>query len=196
MDTLNFTNIEIRNGNEYRMLINNKIYDKSMFLYPVFKKSVEILREICLCEIEKGNEQFALYYPNNIIMYCAERGGGKSSAMISFAAALKNLKKDAKDGGSDFKDLWGEIPDKYSFTVLDVVDPTTIFEKEIFMRIVLSKMFSEIRTLWKDQDNKVGNENCNISERNNILGKFRRCYALVDTIYQHSGEFDRNGGTG
>lgn len=163
-----------------------------MFFYPVFKKSVEILREICLCEIEKGNEQFALYYPNNIIMYCAERGGGKSSAMISFAAALKNLKKDAKDGGSDFKDLWGEIPDKYSFTVLDVVDPTTIFEKEIFMRIILSKMFSEIRTLWKDQDNKVGNENCNISERNNILGKFRRCYALVDTIYQHSGEFDRN----
>lgn len=192
MDTLNFTNIEIRNGNEYRMLINNKIYDKSMFFYPVFKKSVEILREICLCEIEKGNEQFALYYPNNIIMYCAERGGGKSSAMISFAAALKNLKKDAKDYGSDFKDLWGEIPDKYFFTVLDVVDPTTIFEKEIFMRIILSKMFSELRASWKKQDEDKENEKCNISQRNNILGKFRRCYALVDTIYQHSGEFDRN----
>lgn len=192
MDTINFTNIEIRNGNEYRMLINNKIYDKSMFFYPVYKKSAEILEEICSCKIEKDSGQFALYYPNNIIMYCAERGGGKSSAMISFAAALKNLKPGDKDGGEDFSDFWGDIYSQYKFTVLDVIDPTTIFEKEIFMRIILSKMFSELRTLWKDQDKKAENENYNISERNNILEKFRRCYALVDTIYQNSGEFDRN----
>lgn len=192
MDTLNFTNIEIRNGNEYRMLINNKIYEKTMFFYPVFKKSVEILGEICSCKMEKDSEQFALYYPNNIIMYCAERGGGKSSAMISFAAALKKLKDDAKEGGRDFNELWGDVSSQYNFTVLDVVDPTTIFEKEIFMRIILSKMFSELKDLWKNQDKNVGNENCNISVRNNILEKFRKCYALVDTIYQHSGEFDRN----
>lgn len=187
---MNYTNLEIRNGNEYRMLINERIYDKSMFFYPVFKKSVEILDEICSHDRENGNEHFALYYPNNIIMYCAERGGGKSSAMISFAAALKSIKNDAEDNIREFYELWGDIPAKYAFTVLDVVDPTTIFEKEIFMRIILSKMFSEIRTLWKQQDEESVNDYCNASERSNILLKFRKCYGLVDTIYQHCGEFD------
>lgn len=192
MGIMNYTNIEIRYGNEYRMLINNKIYDKSMFFYPVFKKSAEIIREICSYDRDYCREQFALYYPNNIIMYCAERGGGKSSAMISFAAALKHLDCPDKKNEDDFNEFWGDIPATYSFSVLDVIDPTTIFEKEIFMRIVLSKMFSELRNLWEQQDKESCANNCNNFDRNKILEKFRKCYGLVDMIYQHCGEFNGN----
>ena len=187
---VNVINLEIQQGHEYHVFIDKKIYDKSKFFYPVYKKSADIIKEICSHPKAESNDNFAKYYPNNIIMFCAERGGGKSSAMISFAHALKYIDNQVnKSEQNDFNDMWGDIPIHNNFAVLDVIDPTAIFEQEIFMRIILSRMFAELRNLWETSD-KNNYDDC--SMRSNILSKFRKCYGLIDVIYQNRGKFDSN----
>ena len=108
---VNVINLEIQQGHEYHVFIDKKIYDKSKFFYPVYKKSADITKEICSHPKAESNDNFAKYYPNNIIMFCAERGGGKSSAMISFAHALKYIDNQVnKSEQNDFNDMWGDIP--------------------------------------------------------------------------------------
>lgn len=196
MSNANRKTIEIRHGHEYRLFVDKKIYDQSKFFYSVYKKSAELVNEICKPKEDLDNEQSTKYYPNNIIMYCAERGGGKSSAMLSFGSALSQFGKGVSaDDKKGFDDMWGNTDLTRRFAVLDVIDPTTIFEKEIFMRIILSRMFSELRVLWKNADNNIRDNqysSCVSRVRNDIVERFRKCYGLIDVIYQRRGEFDRN----
>ncbi len=190
--------IEIVKGNEYRILVDD-IYDKSKFFYSVYQKSAELINEICRTNHQTENKNEDLFvYPNNIIMFCAERGGGKSSAMVTFARALKDLHNPkAKEKVAEFTshaNQWSDVQSECVFSVLDVIDPTLIGEKEMFMRIILSRMFSTLREYWKNKNLNMSpqagyyrNQNKNEVD---LVNKFKKCYRLLDAVYQREGKFN------
>lgn len=197
--------IEIKEGNEYHALVDSSenIYNEKNFFYPVYEKSARLVKEICknsskeLSQSCREGELEHKEFSNNIIMFCAERGGGKSTAMLSFANALKDFRDEYDKHSDEFVKMWGKLAKSPSFLVLNVIDPTEISESDLFLRIVFSKMFSLLRDKWKKDDSKIcsetlinGEMNCKKISRNNIIKKFTECYRYLDVIYQKKGQFE------
>lgn len=182
--------IEVIQGYEDRFLIEHNLTDTSKFFYPVYKRSAELIDEICSYgRISVGdNIEFEEeYYPNNIIIFCAERGGGKSTAMLSVANALKTLSSDEKSKIDKVKNLFGDMAQMCKFSVLSPIDPTSISSDENFMRIVLSRIFSDLRCFWKirDKDVDMSKSMDKMYARSEIVEKFTECYKLLDVIYKN-----------
>lgn len=183
--------IEIQKGQEYHILVDDlqNIYDKNRFFYTVYQKSANLVTEICTQSFEKikNNDND---FSNNIIMYCAERGVGKSSAMRSFANLLANFEKEKRKSEEILLTFFSREILNCRFSVLNLIDPTTISEKDLFMRVILSKMFVTLRQKW---DKEIDSNICiNEQFHNSIVTKFMECYRLLDVIYQKGGEFDCN----
>lgn len=191
--------IEIKRGEEYRVFVEEpkKICDESKFFYPVFRKSAELISEIVSHFQNKDNNDDDLLetdYHNNIIMYCAERGSGKSSAMCTISNALAKSRSSA-EVSSSLEKLFEENISNLNFSVLSPIDPTIISKKDMFMRIILSKMFSKLRYKWEKQskyENSFvsGNIQDDKTYRNKIIRQFMKCYRYLDVIYQSGGTFD------
>lgn len=189
MSNLKKSVIKIKKGAEYHVLVDDKknIYDENMFFYPVYKKGADILEEICNLnskKTENGKKESAddELCSNNLIMYCAERGGGKSSAMRTFAKLLSDFEEEKEK--DCFTTLFSKNMKKYRFSVLKEIDPTAISSKDLFMRVILSRMFKELRDKLKDNF-IYGDE----SEPNSLVSMFTECYRLLDVIYQKGGDF-------
>lgn len=190
--------IEIQEGHEYHVLVDDpkNIYNEDKFFYPVYKKSASLVKEICRNNSD-SERRSGKDYQNNIIMYCAERGGGKSTAMQSFAGALERFSEDRKEYRDGFEKMWGKDIEDFSFTVLNVIDPTEIHEHDMFMRIILSKMFTRLRSKWEEDGKcKYGdtfnNEDmrCLKLHQSKIINAFMECYRFIDVIYQDGGGFE------
>ncbi len=188
--------IEIKSGDEYRISIDDaqNLCNQSKFFYPVYHKSAKLVEEIISHFPDKENNILGTDYHNNIIMYCAERGSGKSSAMFTFANALARSQKSGDDSGVLSK-LFKKNICNYSFSVLSPIDPTMISESDMFMRIILSKMFSKLRDKWNNDlehgdSHLSGNLQDDKIHRAKIVKQFTKCYRYLDVIYQRGGKFD------
>lgn len=177
--------IKIQKGNEYHVFVDNaeNMYNENAFFYPVYKKSVQLLGEICLHSKKDGDVND--FFSNNIIMYCAERGGGKSSAMRSFANFLNQFEAE-KEKRCFSNSVLHDI-EKFKFSVLKIIDPTAISSKDLFMRIILSRMFSVLRSKIEKEGKDFLPQDAN--RQDSLVSKFMECYRLLDVIYQKGGEF-------
>lgn len=203
MDTVNAVRtenvIEIEKGNESVVLIDD-IYKKGTFFSSVYYKAADLLCGMCLNDVKQvrcgvsddGGEPET----NNIIIFCAERGGGKSSALRSFANALNKLGESSEEKKSfDFPNelnRWEDVKNTCFFSVLNVIDPSFICEKEPLMRIILSRMFLKIRDLWDETRAKRGSYDDVFAnkEQVDIIKRFKKCYKLLEVIYRDSEKFD------
>lgn len=64
--------IEVNQGYEDRFLIEHNLTDTSKFFYPVYKRSAELIDEICSYGRNSKNDNIEFeeeYYPNNIIVF-------------------------------------------------------------------------------------------------------------------------------
>lgn len=185
MDNTTNSVIKIQAGNEYHVLVDDpqNLYNENMFFYPVYKKSALLLKEICNNNMNLSCNDGSV--SNNIIMYCAERGGGKSSSMRSFANILNNFEDERDKTG--FPELFESKMNDFRFSVLNVLDPTAICRKELFMRVILSRMFAAYESKLEAGEN--GSRYQDDKARHLLVSKFTDCYRLLDVIYQKGGEF-------
>ena len=177
--------IKIQKGNEYHVFVDNaeNMYNENAFFYSVYKKSAQLLGEICLHSKKNGDVND--FFSNNIIMYCAERGGGKSSAMRSFANFLNQFEAE-KEKRCFSSSVLHDI-EKFKFSVLKIIDPTAISSKDLFMRIILSRMFSVLKSKIEKEGKDFLPQDAN--RQDSLVSKFMECYRLLDVIYQKGGEF-------
>ena len=101
--------IRIKQGREYRAAIDpERVNSETEFFYNAYQEAKSQLREILLAfdqnskrdtkalSTKKRIEQLH-EYPNNVIAFCADRGRGKTTAMLSFSGALEALSDPQKD---------------------------------------------------------------------------------------------------
>lgn len=81
-----------------------------------------------------------LGYPNNIIAFCADRGQGKTSAMLSFSRALERLSQTTAEKEKN-KGFWPTHMYGKVFMPLDSIDPTVMDNSESIIPTVISRMF-------------------------------------------------------
>lgn len=120
-------------------------------------------------------------YPNNIIAFCAKRGSGKTSAMLSFSAALEYAKDD--------KDFWGNEISDARFIVLDPIDPTELEQSDSVIRTIISRMFQ--RFLGKSIETYMMQERR--AAQQELLKSFQTCFRMADRQKEkehHNDDYD------
>ena len=202
--------IKVSKGNEYRTSVMD-VYNKEDFFYESFQLAAANITEIvvrstrstrhCSDNYRMGLATYSLSnYPNNIISFCAERGQGKTSAMLSMSEALKkiNIRDDEQD--SKVVSFWNrkEVIGEYDtgrdnpvlntrFEVLDPIDPTMMEKNDSIIKNVISKMFKTASEKWDNTVKTNIDSNCdhlsNYSLRDDLLKEFVKCFRSVDRLY-------------
>lgn len=201
----NITELKVIEGFEYSTHIMD-IYDESEYYYMSFLLASKIITEMVnrtkffitdndfFSASKNFNETLLLSYPNNIISFCADRGQGKTSAMISMADALKKIHNTMSGG---HKEYWrNETVNQSSydednpvihthFEVLDPIDPTLMGEKDCIVRNIVSKMFKIASNRFAESGHLKNDSNYN-SLKNELLQHFLKCFRCIDYIYKDS----------
>lgn len=201
--------IDVFQGEEYRVQCSN-VYDRSLFFHSAYRRAAEVVRHIhranqIVAETDSqwrsaGDKESRCFdqiaaeswrdstrdgkYPNNIVMFCADRGGGKSSALLTFGRALGDLQTTEKSKA--FYELWGDELNACRFITLDIIDPTLMGPKDSFMRLLLSKMFVSFRKkLEKKRDRGEEEQE---TRQMKILSLFRTCHQYLDVLTGQKGK--------
>lgn len=227
--------IKIEAGNEHRS-ISMDIYDDTAFFYDAYKRAARAVTHIVARSNEytcRGMKQrdgcgreepchsrvtpfsagsrFALSeYHSNIVAFCADRGQGKTSAMLSVAAGLKNM---TSDGGSrehsrrEKHDFWNSVMTDNAeqennpvlgthFELLDVIDPTSMTENDSFMRMVISKMFKSASDRWSRYVNEMNEDGyCSGTHKElkeKLAEQFLACFKGVNFLKKTNGDLFGN----
>lgn len=152
--------IEIRDNEELKIKIEKlEEFDNSIFA-NVYKRATESTVGIVNNENKEHKDQ------NNIIAFVGARGTGKSSAMISFANALKNKKEGDIDKYEPFKDL-----KNWNFSEIDTIDPSMLENNESIFEIIIAKMFAKFKTHVENQ-----NIDTDLDDKRDLLRSFQNEY--------------------
>lgn len=111
----------IKKGREHRAVLTpERVNSPTEFFYTAYQDAKYQLWEIILASFQnKNTEEKRLStkkriellheYPNNLIAFCADRGRGKTTAMLSFSNALEMI---GSTSNGDPQNFWGNIPRK------------------------------------------------------------------------------------
>lgn len=171
--------ITINRGDEYRAKVAKKI-SKDDFFENVYVKADSILNEIvremdAYRQIEEEKGYYRIKYQgmgNNIILFCAGRGQGKTSAMQTFAEILR--------GGTTVEGL--TLDENYYFHVLESIDPTALDGKESILRVLIARLFSEYERLLECKKNEIVDERRFKAEHETLLELFQQCFVNIDFL--------------
>lgn len=168
--------IHVYKGDEHRPRIETEFGEDNIFA-EVYQKAERLLVEI----IEETREDISsfqnqeTFVGNNIVLFTADRGQGKTSAMMSFANFLRSPKEN--------KGVMAPI-DNAVFFLMDSIDPSAMYPDEDIIRVLLSRLFSCLNSIIKN-DGDMGKTYLNMPDRNNIdkLTKyFQECYENLDSM--------------
>lgn len=189
--------IRILAGQEHRILDNQDITDQDSLMYPAFSAALDALAGIVKYsdtwnQRDKSNNRKSdgFYgYSNNILAFCAPRGQGKTSAMLSFSAAIeRGVSPEEKNKKSEKLE---DICRNHYFHALPPIDPTMLSEGESVIQLVLGKLFHEISKLWESPQRREGPWDTAAwqeTEKFKILEEFKACYHGLFRINKQSGQ--------
>lgn len=176
--------IVINQGDEYRAKIE-KGFSKEDFFFESYQRAARCVNEIVndamiyIKSYDGNHNGHAFYdYGNNIVAFCAERGQGKTSAMLSFSGELERFKE-----ASDYSNLLGFDFDEKGclFEVLESIDPTMINNGVGVLKVFLSRLFYHFQEYLNSKEGKSKDfEFSNNYQR--MLTCFKKCYTNIEYL--------------
>lgn len=191
--------INIRKGREHRAFLTpDRVNDPREFFVNAYQDAKFQLAEIVEAAVrwkekeKKGlstKKQIELLheYPNNVIAFCADRGRGKTTAMLSFSNALEILGDGKKDASAAF---WGELLQNTSapyelletqFEVMSSIDPASMENSESVLQQVISQLYEnfcrKIRR-FPPYESHEKEHDCDA-----LSAKFQKCAQAIDALY-------------
>lgn len=197
--------ITIKKGEEYRAKDNDPVWEENTFFAEAYQQARDCLGEIIdISKMAKedisrqSSTQSDEYITaqlrgctNNIIAFCADRGHGKTSAMLSFCNALKDLNRDSyrsirRDNEGEkarafWSTLWPDPRDIPNFQILDPIDPTTMEDNESILKIIISRIFNRFRSY--DMSYCEGRNMDRERKREILIQDFQQCFHDIDVLY-------------
>jgi hypothetical protein len=174
-------------GNEYKIRMEKlEEFEGSFFkhIYESASKNVsDIVKntQIFYTKKEKDYKKDVEEY-NNLIAFIGDRGAGKSSVMVSFSEALKNINSNSSKLFGAFEDLKGN-----NFVCLDAIDPSLFECNESVFEVIIAKMFARFKEYYEKEDNKVEME-----DKKRLVKSFQKVYKNLKTIDSDRKELYKN----
>lgn len=179
--------IRVYKGDEHRPKIETEFNEDDIFA-EVYRKARKLLKEIVeetteekgsslqLLQQARGSTQnLGILAGNNIILFTADRGQGKTSAMMSVANAICS-----EDGG---KGVMKGAVGKEIFYLTDCIDPSAMDSGEDIIRVLLSRLFFRLNKIVGNDNNKAKPYDAKNREKvDKLLKCFRECYENLDSM--------------
>lgn len=175
--------IVINCGDEYRAKIEKK-FGKEQFFYESYKRAAKCVSEIVNDRFDymktydgQNNGRAFCDYGNNIVAFCAERGQGKTSAMLSFSKELKRYAAyhDSNELGFEFKN------NECVFEVLESIDPTMIHNGVGILKVFLSRLFYHFKASI-DKKLRDNTQYESLDKYNKMISCFKKCYTNIEYL--------------
>lgn len=223
--------LQFQLGSEKRVRISEEVNERSLF-YPAYQQAfaavVEIVSEsnrytgVGPSLIAEGDDRrrersarlikedkYLYNYPNNMIAFSGGRGTGKSSAMLTFARALKDrdsfLYKDSfidqvacQELPAFGCDLIKDVVREAAFVPLSPIDPTLLENGDEILNVILSRMYQLASDAWDKRGSREMRQNyweseafsssasfeTDLNAKNCLLERFSGCFDHVNAIKQ------------
>lgn len=205
--------IYVKKGKEYHSVIEC-IYQEDLFFKDIYRRARDCTEEILQINEQlfrreeddsymdpcKGSdasscadasrhtnqERLVSNRFSNVIAFCANRGQGKTSVMLSYSTALSNLSfrycRDIKNLRDAF---WQDRKAKDArYEVLNSIDPTGMEAEDSLLKIVLSQMFARFQEMDQCRNRKSVRCDGNNWEKDSfqLQQKFLRCFHLANIL--------------
>lgn len=188
--------LQIKKGREHRAVLTpNRINCPSEFFYNAYQDAKYQLQEIVLASYRnqkreqkepttKRRIELLHEYPNNVIAFCADRGRGKTTAMLSFSNALEALGNSPENRPQDF---WGTLPAvehplDARFEVMAPIDPAAMENTDSVLQQIISQLFENFCREAKHRSRyDSGRKN---SDRDDLADRFQKCAQAIDALYK------------
>ena len=191
--------IYMKKWREHRATIMpERVNSPTEFFFNAYQEAKLQLREIVMAsaQIEKNEEklfsakkkiELLHKYPNNVIAFCAERGCGKTTAMLSFSNALEALDGPPNNNNAA-KAFWGTIsrdddPLNVRFIVMPPIDPSSMENSESVLQQIISQLFEDFCKEVKRNLNEYGSDRKH-DKFDTIADKFQKCAQAIDSLYK------------
>ncbi len=160
-----FDGITIGNESQYKIVLEESEKFETSFFKQVYDGAKSNVQEIIVSRIQQNgkaeecdktngkgklNRFKSQKTMNNMIGFIGERGTGKTSSMLSFAAALEDSEYIKREN----------IEAK--FVVMDPIDPTLINDNESILQVIVATLFLDVRQ-------KIQKSNCECSSNYSVL---------------------------
>lgn len=178
--------VYLRSDDAYRARVSDALYPDSFFsrVYIRANRLICEMTEMMNCydnESMEGGEEVdnARSMGNNIILFTAARGQGKTSAMSTFAAYLANGKHSELIPEGESSCL-----NSKKYEVLGLIDPTMMNQSESIVRVFLSRLFLKFEAVVRREEIKEhsASESNRGMKRIEILEQFSKCYDNVNFL--------------
>lgn len=148
-------------------------------------------REYYECYSESERIDSLHNYYNNMVLFSAPRGCGKSSAMFTFSRFLRDRTKLNHVDVDDFTAVRDAIKSQ-SFVILEPIDPTILDEQHDVFSIVLSKLLNYASEKWETaQANSLYGTSTNQQKmKADIIQQFRKCQTAIYSMHKGKTEED------
>lgn len=188
--------IIIKEGTEYQSLVEN-VYCPNTFFHSSYIQAVGCVEDILRVaqtdpweKIDRLRDRSSdlklsdklLGYPNNVIAFCAERGQGKTSAMVSFAQALSKLNR--RENQEQWVRIYGStaLAPEYQFEVFNSIDPSSLNNQQSILDIILTRISSRFEEYWEQQFNQccsIRVQDDALNQRRYILQSLQKCFCSL-----------------
>lgn len=205
MKTRESKKIYITHGAEYRA-VEECIYEENLLFGDVYAQARDCLEEIIkiseqmqnaeqgadseLCEPYEEQGPYGKRKPENIvrrrssnlIAFCAERGGGKTSAMISFVRALQNLRR-SPNKNEQKEEFWkGKKAFGYHYEIVPSIDPTSMEIDDSILKMVLAHMYANFQERVKSQRETGTFGHREEQEHEDLIREFLKCFHFANRL--------------
>lgn len=202
--------IDVIRGQELNVQISESLTDPENMMFPVFKQAMQALAGIVrqakefnadgLKESDSAWQENLFRYSSNIIAFSGQRGGGKTSMMLSFSKILRQMGTgrsygreragDAEIGISqeildredqrELKSAWEELRGA-SFVVLPPIEPSVLEGQQSILSVVLSRLFAYGEKLVQANQDENNDENLECIQRE-LMRDFQNCLTGIQSI--------------
>lgn len=188
---------ELETLNKYRILSldrlisNGVVYEeyqqfKNSVFADVYTNAVKLTEQIVLANreyaeqnrnrIQRGSS--ATFEFSNVISFVGRRGTGKTSAMYSFAEALRIYSGTGSRMSSRGLSFGDKLKDNdLEFYVLDCIDASDLEESEDIFALILANMFGNMQNMTKQ-----GSSRLNDYDNRTLFEKFEKVYEDFITL--------------
>lgn len=213
MDTPNTPNsrgkrtyhIQIEKGMEHHSKLMN-IYDKDDLFYDAYCQAAYSITRIVERSRAEQQKNYAhqwyencyrqFEYHNNIVSFCADRGQGKTSAMLSVAEALQTMQTRTQEKeqrafwNQQMKDNRDNPVLSVHFECLPVSDPNLLEKNTSILRTVMSKMFKAASDRWESAANNLSSRQHDEKhqKKEQLAKQFLKCFKGLDFLYKEKKE--------
>lgn len=181
--------IDVIKGQELNVYISESLENPENMMFPVFKQALQALagivrqaREFDMYGQRDGDfcKQERLFrYSSNIIAFSGQRGGGKTSTMLSFSKIMQRIGEERKwDYDQELQSAWKELQN-VSFIVLSPLEPSVLEGQQSILSVVLSRLYAYGERLMWEANQRGGDAEWLECVQRNLTRDFQNCLSGI-----------------